>query len=87
MSFRLNGGFEAARVVLEQVRIFDYMVNVGDAKSLIVHSASSTHFGHSREENAKSGVYEDTLRISIGIEDTEDLIRDLKQALDQTLKK
>lgn len=87
LSFRLKGGFEAARIVFEQVKIFDYMVNVGDAKSLIVHSASSTHFGHTEEENAKAGVYEDTLRISIGIEDAEDLIRDLKQALDQTLEK
>jgi len=82
MSIRLKGGLEAAKKVLQQVRVFDYMVNVGDAKSLIVHSATSTHFGQTREEREKAGVYEDTLRLSIGIEDVEDLIVDLKQALD-----
>jgi len=82
LSIRLKGGLEAAKKVLERVRIFDYMVNVGDAKSLIVHSASSTHFGQSKEQREKAGVYDDTLRLSVGIEDAEDLIADLKQALD-----
>ena len=82
LSIRLKGGLEAARKVLERVRIFDYMVNVGDAKSLIVHSATSTHFGQSKEQREKAGVYDDTLRLSVGIEDAEDLIADLKQALD-----
>ena len=57
------------------------MVNVGDVKSLIVHPASSTHFGISSEEREKAGVHDDTLRLSIGIEDVQDLINDLKQAL------
>ena len=57
------------------------MTNVGDVKSLIVHPASSTHFGHTDEENAKAGVYPNTLRISVGIEDIEDLIKDMDQAL------
>lgn len=82
MSIRLKGGLAAAKKVLEEVKLFDYMVNVGDAKSLIVHSATSTHFGQSKEEREKAGVYEDTLRLSVGIEDSEDLIADLKQALD-----
>ena len=82
MSIRLKGGLAAAKKVLEDVKLFDYMVNVGDAKSLIVHSATSTHFGQSKEEREKAGVYEDTLRLSIGIEDAEDLIADLKQAFD-----
>ncbi len=82
LSIRLKGGLSAAKTVLEKVRVFDYMVNVGDAKSLIVHSATSTHFGQTAEEREKAGVYEDTLRLSIGIEDAEDLIADLKQALD-----
>lgn len=83
LSIRLKGGLAAARKVLEEVKIFDYMVNVGDAKSLIVHSATSTHFGQTKEEREKAGVYDDTLRLSIGIEDAEDLIADLKQALDK----
>lgn len=82
MSIRLKGGLEAAKKVLERVRVFDYMVNVGDAKSLIVHSATSTHFGQSKEQREKAGVYDDTLRLSVGIEDAEDLIADLRQALD-----
>ncbi|MBQ9031285.1 MAG: O-acetylhomoserine aminocarboxypropyltransferase/cysteine synthase [Parasporobacterium sp.] len=81
MAVRIRGGQPAALKVLERVEIFDYMVNVGDAKSLIVHPASSTHFGHTREEQQAAGVYEDTLRLSIGIEDAEDLIADLEQAL------
>ncbi len=82
LSIRLKGGLEAAKRVLEKVRVFDYMVNVGDAKSLIVHSATSTHFGQNSEQREKAGVYEDTLRLSVGIEDAEDLIADLKQALE-----
>ena len=68
--------------MLGRVKVFDYMVNVGDAKSLIVHPASSTHFSQSREMQEKAGVYEDTLRLSVGIEDADDLIADLAQALE-----
>lgn len=85
MSIRVKGGQEAALEVLKNVQIFDYMTNVGDAKSLIVHPASSTHFGHSEEENAKAGVYPNSLRLSVGIEDVEDLIRDMDQALNRVL--
>lgn len=82
MAIRVKGGLQGARQVLKKVKVFDYMVNVGDTKSLIVHPASSTHFGHTIEEQAKAGVYEDTLRLSIGIENVEDLIADLDQALE-----
>ena len=81
MSIRVKGGRDAALKVLEKVRIFDYMTNVGDAKSLIVHPESSTHFGHSKEENEKAGVYSNSIRLSVGIEDIDDLINDLDQAL------
>lgn len=82
LSVRLKYGRGAALNTLKKVRVFDYMVNVGDAKSLIVHPASSTHFGHSTADQEAAGVYEDTLRLSIGIEDACDLIADLKQALE-----
>ncbi|GMO59998.1 MAG: O-acetylhomoserine aminocarboxypropyltransferase/cysteine synthase [Termitinemataceae bacterium] len=82
MAIRIKGGREAALAVLKKVRIFDYMVNVGDAKSLIVHPASSTHFSQNKEEKEAAGVYDDTLRLSVGIEDPLDLINDLKQALE-----
>ena len=81
LSANIKGGREGALKVLEKVRVFDYMVNVGDAKSLIIHPASSTHFSQNPEERAKAGVYDNTLRLSVGIEDTEDLIHDLEQAL------
>lgn len=81
LSADFAGGREAALRVLERLRIFDYMVNVGDAKSLAVHPSSSTHFGLSTEEKASAGVFDNTLRFSIGIEDTQDLIADLEQAL------
>jgi O-acetylhomoserine (thiol)-lyase len=81
LSFRLRGGFAAAKEVVERARIFDFMVNVGDVKSMIVHPATSTHFGLSPEEMLKAGVYEDGLRLSVGTEDPEDLIGDLRQAL------
>ncbi len=81
LSADFAGGREAALRVLERLRIFDYMVNVGDAKSLAVHPSSSTHFGLSAEEKASAGVFDNTLRFSIGIEDTQDLIADLEQAL------
>jgi O-acetylhomoserine (thiol)-lyase len=81
LGVRVRGGLAAAKQVLAKVRIFDYMVNVGDCKSLIVHPATSIHHGLPAEEQRKAGVFEDTLRISVGTEDAGDLVRDLAQAL------
>jgi O-acetylhomoserine (thiol)-lyase len=81
LSFRLKGGLAAAKRVIENVRLFDFMVNVGDAKSLIVHPATSTHFGQPEEVQRAAGVFDDMLRISVGIEDIEDLIADIDRAL------
>jgi O-acetylhomoserine (thiol)-lyase len=82
LGVRVRGGLSAAKRVLEKVRIFDYMVNVGDTKSLIVHPATSIHHGIPPEEQRKAGVFEDTLRISVGTEDAGDLVQDLAQALE-----
>ncbi|MDR1496559.1 MAG: O-acetylhomoserine aminocarboxypropyltransferase/cysteine synthase [Clostridiales Family XIII bacterium] len=82
VSFRVSGGIEAAKRVISRCELFDFMVNVGDVKSLIVHPATSTHFGQSDERKLAAGVYEDTIRLSVGIEDAEDLIDDLAHALD-----
>ncbi len=82
LGVRVKGGLEAAKRVMERVRIFDFMVNVGDAKSMIVHPSSTTHYGLDQEVKENAGVYEDTLRLSIGIEDAKDLIEDLRQALE-----
>ena len=82
LGVRVRGGLEAAKRVLRRVRIFDYMVNVGDTKSMIVHPATSIHHGLPVEQQHRAGVYDDTLRISVGTEDADDLIRDLAQALE-----
>lgn len=82
LGVRVRGGLAVAKRVLAKVRIFDYMVNVGDCKSLIVHPATSIHHGLPAEEQRKAGVLEDTLRISVGTEDAGDLVRDLAQALE-----
>jgi O-acetylhomoserine (thiol)-lyase len=81
VSFRPAGGLEAARRVIDRCELFDFMVNVGDAKSLIVHAATSTHFGQPIEALEAAGVHEDTIRLSVGIEDADDLIADLERAL------
>jgi O-acetylhomoserine (thiol)-lyase len=81
VSFRPVGGIEAAKRIIDRCELFDFMVNVGDAKSLIVHAATSTHFGQPIEVLEAAGVAEDTIRLSIGIEDADDLIADLDRAL------
>ncbi|MDR0518558.1 MAG: aminotransferase class I/II-fold pyridoxal phosphate-dependent enzyme [Clostridiales Family XIII bacterium] len=82
VSFRPVGGLDAAKRIIERCELFDFMANVGDAKSLIVHAATSTHFGQPAEALEAAGVAEDTIRLSIGIEDADDLIADLGQALE-----
>lgn len=81
MAVRLHGGLDVARRVIERLRIFDFVANVGDAKSMVVHPYSSTHAGLSDDVLERAGVYQDGLRLSVGIEDIADLIADLEQAL------
>lgn len=81
MSIRVRGGREGAIRFLDRLEIFDQMVNVGDAKSYAVYPAIATHFDLSEEERARAGIYPDTVRLSVGIEDVEDLIADLDHAL------
>jgi O-acetylhomoserine (thiol)-lyase len=80
---RLHGGYEACKKFVESTRLFCHLANIGDAKSLIVHPASTTHQTLSPEELTDCGVFEDFIRISVGIEDPKDLIADLSQALDE----
>ena len=82
LTIRVRAGLEAAKRVLTRVRIWDYMVNLGDTKSMIVHPATSIHHGLTPEQQAEAGVYPDTLRLSVGTEDPEDLIRGLAPALE-----
>jgi O-acetylhomoserine (thiol)-lyase len=68
------------------VKLFSHLVNIGDTKSLIVHPASTTHQQLTKTEQEATGVTEDYIRLSIGIEDPEDLIEDLDQALKVSAK-
>jgi O-acetylhomoserine (thiol)-lyase len=80
-SFDLAGGRDAARAFVEKLRVWSHLANVGDAKSLVIHPASTTHRQLSDEELAGAGIGPGTIRLSVGIETVDDLIWDLEQAL------
>ena len=80
-SFDLQGTREQGRRFIESLRLFSHLANVGDAKSLVIHPASTTHFRMSSEDLARAGIGEGTIRLSIGLEDSDDLIEDLSRAL------
>jgi len=90
MSFELQGGRTAGRAFIEGLRVFSHLANVGDAKSLVIHPASTTHFRMTDEDLASAGIGEGTIRLSIGLENATDLIEDLDRGLHaagRTLKK
>jgi O-acetylhomoserine (thiol)-lyase len=80
-SFNLRGTRAQGRKFIETLNLFSHLANVGDAKSLVIHPASTTHFRMSAEDLTKSGITEGTIRLSIGLEDAEDLTEDLSRAL------
>jgi O-acetylhomoserine (thiol)-lyase len=80
-SFELKGDRGAGRRFIEALRIFSHLANVGDAKSLVIHPASTTHFRMDAEALKGAGITEGTVRLSIGLEDPADLIEDLERAL------
>jgi O-acetylhomoserine (thiol)-lyase len=77
----LKGGIDAARAVTSRLKIFSHLVNVGEARSLVAHPATTTHRNVDAETRTKLGITDGTLRLSIGLEEPEDLIADLMQAL------
>ncbi|WP_447910306.1 O-acetylhomoserine aminocarboxypropyltransferase/cysteine synthase family protein [Brevundimonas bullata] len=81
LTFGVEGGREAGGRFQDAVKLFTRLVNIGDAKSLVCHPASTTHRQLSPDELKKAGVTEDTVRLSVGIEHIDDLIADLEQAL------
>ncbi len=81
LTFRLRGSGEEARAFIDRLALFSLLANVGDAKSLVIHPASTTHQQLSPQERLRSGVDESTVRLSIGIEDRRDIIADLQRAL------
>lgn len=85
-TFGIKGGLEAAKKFIENLEIFSLLANVADAKSLVIHPASTTHAQLSEEDQIAAGVSPDQIRLSIGIEDADDLIYDLEQALNKAAK-
>jgi O-acetylhomoserine (thiol)-lyase len=81
VAFGIKGGREAGQHFIDSLRLFSHVANVGDAKSLAIHPASTTHSQLSEEEMGRSGVSADLVRLSVGLEDIEDLLWDLDQAL------
>jgi O-acetylhomoserine (thiol)-lyase len=81
LGFGVEGGLEAGRSFIERLKLFSHLANVGDAKSLAIHPASTTHSQLTPEQQISAGVTPDFIRLSIGIEDIEDILWDLDQAL------
>jgi O-acetylhomoserine (thiol)-lyase len=80
-SFDLAGSREQGKAFIEALRIFSHLANVGDCRSLVIHPASTTHFRMDDAALAQAGITPGTIRLSIGLEDPDDLIDDLKRAL------
>ena len=81
LGFHIRGGREAGRKFIESVRLASHLANIGDAKTLVIHPASTTHSQQTAEELAAAGVAEDFVRVSVGLEDAADIVADLDQAL------
>ena len=83
VTFGVAGGHDAARKIADGVELFSLLANIGDARSLIIHPASTTHQQLSQEQQLSTGVTPDLIRLSVGLEHTDDLIADLTQALEK----
>ena len=86
VGFGIKGGLEAGKRFINSVKLFSHLANIGDAKSLVIHPSSTTHQQLSKKEQEATGVTEDYIRLSIGIEDFEDIKEDIDQALRATTK-
>ena len=81
LNFGVKGGLEAGKRFIDNVKLASLLANVGDAKTLVIHPASTTHQQLGAEEQAASGVTDDLVRVSVGIEHVDDIIADFDQAL------
>jgi len=86
LSFEIKGGRAAGKKFIESLRIFSHLANVGDAKSLVIHPATTTHYRMSDEDLKRAGITAGTVRLSIGLEDPQDLVDDLDRALKASQK-
>jgi O-acetylhomoserine (thiol)-lyase len=83
VGFGIRGGIQAGRAFIETLELISHLANIGDARSLAIHPASTTHQQLSAEEQRAAGVTPDFVRLSIGIETLDDILADLDQALKQ----
>ena len=74
------------QILLNNLKLFSHLANIGDAKSLVIHPASTTHAQLGKKDLQKSGITDDLIRLSIGIEDLDDLIEDINFALEKAKK-
>ncbi|HRH42026.1 MAG TPA: homocysteine synthase [Pyrinomonadaceae bacterium] len=81
VTFGIKGGYEAGKKFINSVKLFSLLANIGDAKSLVIHPASTTHSQLTAEEQESTGVTPDLIRLSVGIEDIRDILADIEQAL------
>jgi O-acetylhomoserine (thiol)-lyase len=81
VTFGIRGGFEAGKKFINAVQLFSLLANIGDAKSLVIHPASTTHQQLSEAEQRETGATPELVRLSVGIEDVRDIIADLENAL------
>jgi O-acetylhomoserine (thiol)-lyase len=86
LGFGIKGGLESGKTFINSVKLLSHLANIGDAKSLVIHPASTTHQQLTAEEQAATGVSADYVRLSIGLEDAEDIKADIDQALKQSAK-
>jgi len=87
VGFGIKGGLKAGRKFINSVRLLSHLANIGDAKTLVIHPASTTHQQLTKEEQKATGVTEDYIRLSIGLEDVEDIKEDIDQALKRATTK
>lgn len=83
VGFGIKGGLEAGKKFINSVQLLSHLANIGDAKSLVIHPASTTHQQLAKEEQESTGVTEDYIRLSIGLENIEDILEDIDQALNK----
>ena len=85
MTFGVKSGFDGGKKFYDALKLIKRLVNIGDAKTLACHPASTTHRQMSAEEQRKAGVTPETMRLSVGIEHIDDIVEDLDQALEATV--
>ena len=84
MAFGIKGGFKSGSKFIDVLQLISHLANIGDAKSLAIHPASTTHGQLSAQEQLAAGITPDFIRLSIGLEHIDDIIADIEQALDRT---